>query len=303
MARLRQWSILAALGLAVAGCVPQEKYTALKMDDEQVREQLGNSERDTQQAQAEAAAYKSQLASLSSSGNNHDALLNNLQAQNSTLQSELDEMNRKYADAMGQVGRAGVGTALPAPLSNALSDFAAQNPDLIEFDAARGVVKFKSDVTFAPGDATVTPKAKDVLGRFATILDSSAAEHYELLVAGHTDNVPVANPETKRRGHLDNWYLSAHRAIAVSEQLIAAGVSAHRLGAVGYADERPIASNLTDAGKAQNRRVEVLILPTMATHTQFNDGGGTVHHHKTATVTPPPMPMMNKDSGAASLNK
>jgi chemotaxis protein MotB len=261
MARMRQWIGLAAVCLTLTGCVPQEKYAALKLDDDQLRESLGKSQTETQQAQAEAAAYKQQLAAFTNAGGNRDAIITNLTTQNANLQAQLDALNQRYAEAMGTVAKAG-SQALPAPLSNALSAFAEQNPDLVEFDAARGVVKFKSDVTFAVGDATVTSKAKDVLRRFSAILNADAAHGYELMVAGHTDNTPVVNPETIRKGHKNNWYLSAHRAIAVNEELIADGVSARRLGAVGYADERPVASNNTEAGKAQNRRVEVLILPT-----------------------------------------
>jgi chemotaxis protein MotB len=163
---------------------------------------------------------------------------------------------------MALIGTAKGAEPLGPALTDALTAFASQNPDLVEFDASRGVVKFKSDVTFAVGDATVTPKAKEVLARFGSILNASGADGYELLVAGHTDSTPVTNEATKRRGHFNNWYLSAHRAIAVGGELVADGVSAKRMGVVGYADERPIASNATEAGKAQNRRVEVLILPT-----------------------------------------
>jgi chemotaxis protein MotB len=308
MARMRQWIGIAAVGLSavsLTGCVPQEKYTALKIDDDQLREQLGQSQTETRQAEAEAAAYKSQLASLANSGNNTTALETNLTTQNANLQAQLDEMNRKYADAMAKTASLGA-MALPAPLSNALSDFAAQNPDLVEFDAARGIVKFKSDVTFRAGDTTITAKAQDVLQRFATILDSSGARRYELLVAGHTDSTPVVNPETIRKGNLDNWYLSAHRAITVSKALMADGVSPARLGAVGYADERPVASNATDSGKALNRRVEVLILPTaVSSHESFaSSGGSRVSHHGHVMATPEPVPagaMINKDSAASDM--
>ena len=96
----------------------------------------------------------------------------------------------------------------------------ARIPDLVDFDSARGVVKFKSDVTFATGSAEVTPKAQEVITRFAQILNSAAASNYELMVVGHTDNQRV--DELRGRlpsGHKDNWYLSAHRAISVSETL------------------------------------------------------------------------------------
>ncbi len=82
------------------------------------------------------------------------------------------------------------------------------------------------------------------------------------MVAGHTDNTRVSRQSTIEQGHFDNWYLSAHRAIAVAAELVRDGVSKRRLGVAGYADQRPIASNNTEAGRAQNRRVEILILPT-----------------------------------------
>jgi len=82
------------------------------------------------------------------------------------------------------------------------------------------------------------------------------------MVAGHTDNTRVANPATISAGHKDNWYLSAHRAISVGQELTRANVGPQRLAVTGYAEQRPVASNNTESGKQQNRRVEVLILPT-----------------------------------------
>ena len=302
MARMRHWIGLAAVGLFLTGCVPQEKYAALKLDDDRQREQLGQSQAETQQAEAEAALYKNQLAALNNSGTNSTALISNLTTQNSSLQSHLDELNKKYDDAIRMAGSAG-GSALPAPLSNELSALAAANPELVDFDAARGIVKFKSDVTFAPGDATVTPRAREVLDRFASILNSSAASGYELLVAGHTDSTPVANPETIRKGNFDNWFLSAHRAIAVGKELIANGVSGRRLGVVGYADQRPIASNASESGKAQNRRVEVLILPSSVRSSSNFAAASTSEQAPVRRTRPAAAPLLNKDSASLEMNK
>jgi chemotaxis protein MotB len=299
MARMRHLLGLATVSLALTGCVPQEKYAALKLDDDRLREQLGQAQTETAQAQAEANALKQELASNQGNGASRDAILTNLTQQNANLQAQLDALNQKYADAIGQVGKLnpGTGSVLPEPLTNELSAFAAQNPDLVEFDASRGMVKFKSDVTFAVGDASVTPKAKEVLSRFASILDSAGASQYELLVAGHTDSTPVVNPATIRNGHKNNWYLSAHRAITVGEELIADGVNSHRLGVVGYADTRPIASNSSEDGKARNRRVEVLILPTtVRTSTPMADAAPT--HVKSSKHTA--APTFNKDTNAAT---
>jgi len=191
--------------------------------------------------------------------------------------------------------------ALPAPLSNALTSFAHENPDLVDFDAARGIVKFKTDFTFATGQDTITEKAKAAISRFASILNSDAAKSYELMVAGHTDNSPVVNPQTKAK-HPDNWYLSSHRAIAVGDELIKHSVSPQRLAVVGYADQRPIASNTTSAGKAQNRRVEVLILPSTvrssvaakSTPAARPSSKRNTDFNKDSVATPDRNPVLNK---------
>lgn len=259
MVRISQWIGMAALAFSLTGCVAQEKYNALKLERDRMSGQLVQAQNEATAAKAEADILKNQLAALGGNANNRDALVNNLTQQNGDLEKRLAELNARYQDALGRVG---VGSALPEPLSNELKQFADQNPDLVEFDAARGIVKFKSDVTFALGSSELTAKAKSVIDRFAKILNSPNAAGYELMVAGHTDNTKVVNPETIKRGHLDNWYLSAHRAIAVSEELQHSSVNSQRLAVVGYADKRPVASNSTADGRAKNRRVEVLILPT-----------------------------------------
>ncbi len=259
MARMSHWLGLVAVGLTLTGCVTQEKYNALKLDRDAQAERLGQAEAEARAARAEAEVLRNQIGAIMSGGSGKDGMIVSLTNQNADLARQLEELNAKYASAMGMVGKS---SPLPPALTNELNAFAAANPDLVEFDSARGIVKFKSDVTFALGSAEMTPKAKEVIARFSQILNSSAASGYELLVAGHTDNVRVANPATIAAGHKDNWYLSAHRAISVGGELQAHRVSPQRLGVVGYADQRPIASNGSDSGRAQNRRVEVLILPT-----------------------------------------
>jgi chemotaxis protein MotB len=249
---------LTALGMLMTGCVAQEKYNALRLDRDRLAEQLAAAQTEASAARAEAESFKQQLAILTGGAGSAQQALANLSAENSELRRQLGELNQRYAELMGRPAGA---PALPAPLDNALKDLAAANPDILEFDSSKGVLRFKADVTFAPGDATLTPKGLDVIRRFASILNQQA-RGFEFIVAGHTDSDRVQNPETIRKGHKDNWYLSSHRAISVAETLIRDNVSPTRMGVTGYADQRPVASNSTDAGKARNRRVEVLILPT-----------------------------------------
>jgi chemotaxis protein MotB len=304
MPRLRHLIGIGILGLAVTGCVPAEQYAAVKMRAEQLAEQLAHSQTEIAEANAKADAAQRQLQAVNNNGQTTSAMVSNLESQLAEAQKQSDMWHQKYDDSVAILGRTNTSEpALPGPLNNELTTFAAQNPDLVEYDAARGMVKFKSDVTFAVGDATVTGKAREVLGRFASILN--AAGDYDLLVAGHTDSTPVTNKLTIQRGHFDNWYLSAHRAIAVARELAMDGVSSSRMGVVGYADKRPVASNASESGKQQNRRVEVLILPA-SSHTAPGVAAAEPVHHSKSHKEPAAVPAaatLNKDQPAVTFTK
>jgi len=77
-------------------------------------------------------------------------------------------------------------------------------------------------------------------------------------VAGHTDNVPIDNAR-----FASNWELSAARAVTIVEFLIDKGMAAENLSAAGYADTQPVAGNLTEEGRAQNRRIEIVLQPNL----------------------------------------
>ena len=75
-------------------------------------------------------------------------------------------------------------------------------------------------------------------------------------VEGHTDNVPIAFSDRFRT----NWDLSAARSAAVADYLLAGGyVQPGRVNVLGFADTKPIDTNETSAGRAKNRRIEVIV--------------------------------------------
>ena len=246
------------LGATLVGCVNKDDYTALKMDRDNLAELLADAERDAASSKSMAEGYRNQLDRVASAGDADKAKDATYEMQIAALTGERDDLARRYEDLINKIG---TGPALPEALTSELSVFAAQNPDLVAFDADRGIVKFKSDVTFTSGDATLKPEANAAIERFAQILNGNVARSFELRVAGHTDNVGNFSAVTKGKGHKDNWYLSSHRAISVAEKLMAQGVSKSRVGVLGFADQRPVASNDSAPGRAANRRVEVLILP------------------------------------------
>ncbi len=148
---------------------------------------------------------------------------------------------------------------LPQNLSNALQTFATKHPDMVEFDAERGLLKWKSDLLFDLGSADLKPAAKPALQEFANIVNSEAANDFDVLIAGHTDNTRIARPQT-RQLHPTNWHLSAHRAISVLFALINDGVAPTRQTVMGYGEYQPVAPNDTPEHKALNRRVEIYLV-------------------------------------------
>ena len=255
-------ALFAFTAFGLTGCVSQEKFNAQKIAADQYREQLNAAQSQLSAATAQNDVFKQQMERIRNSGDNQAALLVNQAAQLADQARVIEELNSKYKLALDGLGKAGNGGALPAPLANELTAFAAEHPDQVDFDPARGLVKFKSDVTFSPGSAEVKPEAKSAIDRLAAILNGPTASQYDLSVVGHTDNQPVSNPATKAAGHLDNWYLSVHRAIAVSKELQRQGVVSSRIEVAGYGDQRPVDPAQTKEAMARNRRVEVLILPT-----------------------------------------
>ena len=138
MARMHHWLGLAALTLALTGCVSQEKYNALKLERDRFAEQLGQAQTEASAARSEADAYKNQIAAIMQGGTGKEALILNLTNENAELKKQIDDLNRQYADAVGKIG---TGNALPEPLTNELQAFANANPDLVDFDAADRVAE------------------------------------------------------------------------------------------------------------------------------------------------------------------
>jgi chemotaxis protein MotB len=115
------------------------------------------------------------------------------------------------------------------------------------------VVQVLTDkLLFESGQATLQSAGDPLLNEVAQLLNLDRT--HPITVEGYTDNVPIHSVEFP-----SNWELSTARATTVVQYLISRGVNDNRLGAAGYADLHPIASNATAAGRALNRRVDIVI--------------------------------------------
>ena len=159
---------------------------------------------------------------------------------------------KKLVDAAGQTGQAN---------SAAIKDIQSK---LMALDEKVAMVDMKASakrtlvatVNFGSGQTGLSSKAKEMLDG---VVDQLMASDAKIVVVGHADGTPVL-----RGSHRSNWDLSQSRANSAVKYLKSKGIDAGRIEAVGMAHTKPIASQNTAAGRAMNRRVEVILLPAGA---------------------------------------
>lgn len=237
------------------GCVQQDRYDNAVLSSRSLKEQLVAAEQERDVASANLGTVREQLTAARDENAS-------LRTQINDLNIALDTQVQKYDEMLRRVSQLEFGP-LPAQLEEALDQLAAAYPDLLDFDADRGLLRFSSDFTFDLGSAELRPDAAATIATLADILNSDIAAPFELRVIGHTDNVPVEKPETLRR-HPTNVHLSVHRAISVRTSLVEAGVTPGRIQVAGYGEFRPIVPN-GKKGAKENRRVELLMVPMSRT--------------------------------------
>lgn len=112
-------------------------------------------------------------------------------------------------------------------------------------------IELPSALLFESGEAELSNRAMLLLGRIATILRGHG---YPVRVEGFTDNQPISTGR-----YPSNWALSAARAAAVVELFIEEGIPPFQLMAAGYGEFQPVADNGSEAGRARNRRVVLMV--------------------------------------------
>ncbi len=260
------------VGLAVlfatilGGCVSQGKYDELKFAQR-------NCEAERERLTAELAGAQNTIRTMDQEIKRLKDLLAEREAFIQALKDRLEKAGialGKLTDIYGKLAERPFGnlgaplqTPLPPAVNQALIDLAKKFPNLIEYDPARGVLRFKSDLLFDVGSATVKEEAIPALQEFAKVMAIPEAGTLDAVIVGHTDNIPIGKPGT-RQAHPTNWHLSVHRSISVMDVLKNAGVSQDRMGVMGYGEFRPIAPNEGRRGNARNRRVEIYLVPKQA---------------------------------------
>jgi chemotaxis protein MotB len=123
----------------------------------------------------------------------------------------------------------------------------------VETQAQKIIIRIREKASFPSGRANLREDFRPILGRIGEILAEAGGK---VVVAGHTDNVPIA---TER--YRSNWELSASRAVSVVDALMdVSELGAGRLAIEGHAETQPLVSNDTAENRAKNRRVEIILI-------------------------------------------
>lgn len=172
-------------------------------------------------------------------------------------EKELEEREQRIEELEATIAHQdSIAKRLNRLLREALLGFEADELS-IEIKDGKVYVSMSDKLMFASGKAEVQEKGKEALKVLANVLKKN--DEFEILVEGHTDNVPISTSKFK-----DNWDLSVARATSMVRLLEEAhGVDADRLTASGRGEHEPKASNDSAAGRAKNRRTEIILSPNL----------------------------------------
>lgn len=254
----------ATAAILLSSCVSQKKYAELEAKQKQTQDELNTATVKLNSCLEDKTHLKEQIHTLN---NTNAALLNNVgdlatlskkEAEN--LEHSLESMKekdlaiQKMRDAMNK--KDSVTLALVTSLKGALGNM---NDDDIQINVEKGVVyvSISDKLLFDSGRYNITPRAKEVLGKIATVVKSKP--DIDFMVEGHTDDKAI-----KTSMFEDNWDLSVKRATSVVRVLQDEyGVDPKRMTAAGRSYYMPVASNETAEGRAKNRRTRIVVLPKL----------------------------------------
>ncbi len=233
--------------LRAAQLYQENQATLAQLGDAQQRMALEATK--AQQLAQQNANLNSQLAQTTEQLNVANQRVANYQGTQSELEARMVQLINQQKN-------------LPSPLSNETSrrfeELAKKYPNF-EFDPATGVSKFHSDILFSSGSAQLKRSAEPLLKEFASIMNNADAKRLNILIVGHTDDVPIGKPNT-REEHPTNGHLSTNRGHSVRMALGLAGLGDARMGVAGYGPHQPVAANKDDNNRQLNRRVEIFVL-------------------------------------------
>ncbi|RKS53599.1 chemotaxis protein MotB [Gillisia mitskevichiae] len=256
--------LTATAALLLSSCVSQKKYAELETLQKETSDQLNTATVKLNSCLDEKDRLGEQIKTLN---NQNSALLNNVgnlatlsTKEASNLEKSLESIKEKdmkiqrMQDAITK--KDSVTLALVTSLKGVLGNM---NDEDISINVEKGVVyvSISDKLLFESGKYNVTSRAKEVLGKVATVVKNKP--EIEFMVEGHTDDQAMKGGVIE-----DNWDLSVKRATSVVRILQNEfGVPPERMTAAGRSYYIPVASNASAEGRSKNRRTRIVILPKL----------------------------------------
>ena len=263
--------IMLLAGIMISGCVSNKKYTELQDTYAKLRErnqELSNKYQDSQRElsgsssrvkglEEQIASEKSNVAALQEALNK---CLSSSSQGNVNISKLVDEINSSNQYIKQLVNTKNKSDSLNMVLTNNLTrSLSREELSDVDVQVLKGVVyiSLADNMLYKSGSYEVSDKSGETLSKIAKIITDYST--YDVLIEGNTDDVPISQPNIR-----NNWDLSTLRASSVVQVLQTKyGVDPKRLTAGGRGQFNPIADNATPAGKAQNRRTQIIITPKL----------------------------------------
>lgn len=243
----------ALIGLAIAafatGCVTRGKHVEVVDERDRLQQKVADLERTNEALGGERLKLLDEMEDLRVAREELNAEVDEL----ASLRDQLAEnLAKREAEVEELAKKSTTYEELVKDLESEVSSGQIQITQLR--DGLR--LNLAQDILFRSGSSTLEPYGVKVLMK----VSSQLARHpQQVEVQGHSDDVPLSNSLAARWG--TNWELAAARASQVVRLFEAEGVDPTRLRAVSYGSHNPVASNDTAEGRAQNRRIEIRLIP------------------------------------------
>ncbi len=212
----------------------------------------------TAQAQKALAETSQQALAGENAKNDLIAKLASVESEAGLLRARVDELDSTVKEREGELAKL---KSTYDSLEDKLTAEIKKGEIRVSQSGGRLQVDLVDKILFDSGKADLSDRGKEVLGKVGAIL--ATIQDKQIQVSGHTDDSPIADKQLKET-FPTNWELSAARAVNVVRYLAEeAKVPAKRLLAAGYGEHHPVADNANAAGRARNRRIEILLTPAL----------------------------------------
>jgi chemotaxis protein MotB len=275
-----RYTIILSLGLLTlfGSCVPKKKHMLLQASNAKLIDKADALQRQLDECNAQRTAMEGQIGRLETANHHLNDRVNEMSVTNQALLNSMGNMAtlsaqeainlekslerikekdlqiRRLQDAKDK--QDSITLALVVSLKSSLGNL---NDTDVVVNVEKSVVfiSLSDKMLFKSGSTDISPNAKNVLAKVATVVNDKP--EMEVLVEGHTDNVPIRRDCIK-----DNWDLSVLRATAITRVLTQElGVDPARVTAGGRSEFVPLVPNDTAENKSKNRRTRIVIMPKL----------------------------------------